>query len=189
MIKRLFIISATLLVAFFYAKYEKSKIDNYFEAGTEHQENTGSILKTLPLVSFTSEDGKKVKTKTLVKDVAERYSFFHFWATWCAPCEAEFPDLIKMMNKVKGNIKYYLVAVNDDKKKVELFLKKFRTHLDPKKVVILLDNNESFYKSFGTAKVPETYIFEKNSLKVHRKFTGPQNWLSDAHMKFLNSLK
>ncbi len=189
MAKRFLIISATLFVAFFYAKYEKNNIDTYFSEGITHQDNTGSILKQLPDINFKSLDGQNKNIKSLVQKSKSKYAFIHFWATWCAPCEIEFPDLLRMVNKSESDMTYYLVAVNDEVRKVKKHLDKYKTYIEGKKIVVLLDGNNLYYESFGTAKVPETYIFNKKNQKVVRKFTGPQSWLSESHTKFLNSLK
>ena len=41
--------------------------------------------------------------------------------------------------------------------------------------VVLLDNDGQSYEKLGSLKVPETFVFNKNSLFV-KKFIGPQDW-------------
>jgi len=37
----------------------------------------------------------------------------NFWATWCAPCIEEFPDLVKIDNDYKGKIDFITVTLDD----------------------------------------------------------------------------
>ena len=48
----------------------------------------------------------------------------HFWATWCAPCEAELPEFIDLAKKFE-KITFFLIAVNDEEKKIHKFFKRF----------------------------------------------------------------
>lgn len=37
----------------------------------------------------------------------------NFWATWCAPCVEEFPDLVKINNDYQGKIDFITVTLDD----------------------------------------------------------------------------
>ena len=49
----------------------------------------------------------------------------NFWATWCAPCIKEIPELIELKKKFKNNVEVYFLSVDSNvKKTVPKFLKK-----------------------------------------------------------------
>ena len=41
-------------------------------------------------------------------------NFVHFWATWCAPCEKELPDLLKFALNENKTITFLFISVNDE---------------------------------------------------------------------------
>ena len=56
---------------------------------------------------------------------ADRALVFHAWATWCAPCIEEFPDIVRLMNAFDDRgVRFVLVSADfgRDRKKVEQFL-------------------------------------------------------------------
>ena len=37
----------------------------------------------------------------------------NFWATWCDPCRAEFPDLVKIDSEYKGKIDFITISLDE----------------------------------------------------------------------------
>jgi len=60
--------------------------------------------------SVTAPDGTTVPLKSLT----DRPSLVHLWATWCAPCRTELPDLMKFRRSLEGEGgRLVLVSVED----------------------------------------------------------------------------
>jgi thiol-disulfide isomerase/thioredoxin len=101
------------------------------------------------------------------------------WATWCAPCREEFPDLVELSEKYKKNITIIGISVDDIDdldSKVIPFLKKqnaeFENYLlkvvEPEDFINLLN------KDWGGA-IPATFLYNKNG-KQEKVLIGKQNY-------------
>lgn len=133
-----------------------------------------SILSKLPESNFQTLEGESFNPYDLYND-SPSLVVVHFWGTWCAPCEAELPELLYFIKRFEQNtnVKFLLVAVNDDKVKIKKHLK---TLAIPKSSIIwLLDNNNVHRDLYGTTRVPETYVFSSSKLML-KKYLGPQEW-------------
>jgi cytochrome c biogenesis protein CcmG, thiol:disulfide interchange protein DsbE len=95
--------------------------------------------------------------------------------TWCAPCEAELPDLLALIKRYEDRpgVKFLLVATNDEVFKVQKHLK---TLAIPKSSIYwLIDNKNVHRDQYGTTRVPETFVFSSDKTTL-RKYVGPQEW-------------
>lgn len=66
--------------------------------------------KTVPDLTMTTLDGKTITTSELAGKVV----IFNFWATWCAPCRAEIPDLVKLQDQYKDHLVIIGVLSEDE---------------------------------------------------------------------------
>lgn len=168
---KILIITLVLGLTLAYSLFEKKQFSDMINVG-----DSEPILQSMPSFKIQSVYEDKVITQDDFKDSSA--TFVHFWGTWCAPCEYEFPDFLKFAKKFENdNVKFLLLAVNDDNKKIKKFLKRFKAL--PLNVIVAHDKSGSSMKLFGTVKVPETFLFN-SSFKNLKKFTGPQSWEMDA---------
>lgn len=112
------------------------------------------------------------------------YFIINYWATWCPPCIAETPSLIRFVKSKNG--KYHLFALSQDSstKEVENFLKTFP---DFKNIYsdIIWDDNKALARKLNVEKLPETFIY---SLKKEKflKISGSADWDSKEIENFIN---
>ena len=66
--------------------------------------------KPIPELTMTTLDGKTITSKELVGKVV----IVNFWATWCAPCRAEIPDLVKLQTQYKDHVVIIGVLSEDE---------------------------------------------------------------------------
>ena len=109
--------------------------------------------------------------KHTLYDYKDQRIILHFWATWCAPCVKELPELIDLANKHPDNLSIIAIAVADRPKEIEKFISKTgRRTAD--NFIIGLDPNKAISKEiYNTVKLPESYILTP-SLMLKEKITG-----------------
>ena len=162
------VIGLILSLTLAYSLYYKRKYRHFFESGD------GLVLKTLPEFSLENLSfGEERVTSASIFGDGKKFSMVHFWATWCAPCEAEIPALINLAKKFE-KIGFALVAVNDEDKKIQKFFRRFGKL--PSNVYLAHDREGKISTRFGTIKLPETYLFALESKRHINKYIGVQEW-------------
>lgn len=60
----------------------------------------------------------------LVRNNSSKYRLFNVWATWCAPCAREFPDLVSISRRL-GNRDFELITISLDDPKEQVKVRSF----------------------------------------------------------------
>jgi cytochrome c biogenesis protein CcmG, thiol:disulfide interchange protein DsbE len=158
-----------------------------FLASCQQSELEKKRKLSLKLPEFESKDvlsEKSYNRKSFVNS-STKAIFVHFWATWCGPCEAEFPEFIRFAKKWETKpVQFIAFAVNDKVLAIKKYLKKFGPL--PKNMTILLDPDQLSLK-FGTVKLPETYLMNSKG-NYDSKYIGPQNWGADYYSQQIEKL-
>ena len=102
----------------------------------------------------------------------------NIWASWCAPCRAEHPILMRLSK----NQAIKLVGLNyrDNQINAKNFINEFGNPYSK----ILIDNDGLLSIEFGAYGVPETFIIDKNK-KIIRRFIGPINEEIEEEIKLI----
>ncbi len=104
----------------------------------------------------------------------------NYWATWCPPCIAEMPSFQDLYDLYKKEVVFLFVA-NDEKKKVEVFLKKKKYSMP-----VYFQVSQSPLEMRSNS-LPTTYIINRKGEIVVDK-TGAADWDSGKVRTLLDEL-
>jgi len=103
-----------------------------------------------------------------------------FWATWCAPCLAEMPELQKLYEKFGDKVDFYFVS-NEKKATLQNFLEKKNFSIP---IYIPLEPSPA---ALETRSLPTTFLISKSGEIVIHK-TGAASWNNERVHELLDSL-
>jgi peroxiredoxin len=122
-----------------------------------------------PVTTFTRLDGQQVSMQSLRGKVV----MVNFWATSCASCVAEMPQMIETYNKFKGQgMEFVAVAMSYDRP--DYILNYAQTRKLPFQVAY--DANGSVAKAWGdVAMTPTTFVIGRDGTLLKR-YLGPPDF-------------
>jgi len=130
------------------------------------QTNTGVIA-----MDFTQDDttGKAVK----LSDFRGHYVLVDFWASWCKPCRAENPNLLKAYNKYKGKNFTILGVSLDDEQTRRAWLGAVKMDGLPWSQVSELKGFQSKAAVlYGVSAIPSNFLIDPNGKIIARNLRG-----------------
>ena len=171
---RALVITSTILITVLASIYFKNKTERIFL--TDEQNPHQTLIKKLPVFELNDlKAKKKFSSATDLNSGSDKLLLVHFWGTWCAPCEAELPSLLKFVKALDPYpILFIFIAVKDNVKDLKKYLAKLPQY--PDSIIQLYDSTEEIMSLFGMSKVPETFIFSLQDKSLLKHYVGPQNW-------------
>jgi len=119
-----------------------------------------------PDFTLTTLEGATVK----LSDYKGRRIMLNFWASWCAPCLVETPDLVAAYNQLlqqgEQDILFIGIGVNDDVQNLRKF-----AEINKVSYLVALDPNSVVADAYGVIAMPITVFIDDKGV-VYRKFIG-----------------
>ena len=111
--------------------------------------------------------GKTIDGKTVsLSDYKGKVVLVDFWATWCDPCKAEVPDLVKLQKKLSGKAFTVLgVSMDEETADVAPFAKSYGIDYP-----VILNGSERPPKGWTVPGLPTAYLIGKDGVPVARIF-------------------
>ena len=110
------------------------------------QENIFVGEKAPPVILFKLEQNKYFRSKDLL---GEKNQIFSFFATWCVPCAKEIPKLTDMSKELGDDFQFVLVDVKEKRDLV-------KKHVDKKGISlqVILDKYGKVFERFDGVALP-----------------------------------
>jgi cytochrome c biogenesis protein CcmG/thiol:disulfide interchange protein DsbE len=107
----------------------------------------------------------------------DQVTVVNFFASWCAPCRQEAPDLEQTWRDYQDRgVQFYAIAYKDAGSKARAFQETYDVSYP-----YAVDPGNRISRVYGVTGVPETFVIDRDGLLVHH-FVGPvtQSVLSQA---------
>ena len=136
--------------------------------------------KQLQLDTYNWELMKPDGQLVNLEDYKGQVILINNWATWCPPCVAEMPSLVKLYSEYKDKVVFLFVA-QDKPEKVQAFLQKNDWQIP----VYYMQSNPPVMLQSGS--IPTTFVIDKQG-HIAVKKTGAADWNSGQVHKILDKL-
>ena len=126
-------------------------------------DTSGTVVgKLAPALQGTTADGASVD----LDKYRGKWVLLNFFATWCPPCVAEHPELVKLSQVPGTPVQVVSVAFDDPAAKVKEFFAKQGGDWP-----VVVDGTEQSTLDYAVVKLPESYLINPEG-KVSQKLVG-----------------
>ena len=120
----------------------------------------------IPPFTLTDLDGQVINSA----DLRGKVVFVNFWATWCPPCRAEIPDLVKLQDEYRDQI--VILGVSEDEAPVETVRAFAAEHHINYRVAMATPELRKIFR--GVAALPTTFVLDREG-RIAQKHVGLLN--------------
>lgn len=182
--KSLYILSIIALFIGIFSLYELGNTPNNdipqgLNAGAMKRFVFNDKMVSATNASFQDANGRVVN----FSDFNGKVILVNLWATWCAPCIKEMPDLNELQKSFENDdFEVILISQNSDGIESSLaFLKNNNiSHL-----TTYIDTNRSVARTFKANALPTSILINAKGYEVGR-LIGPAEWNSDSAQRLIN---
>jgi thiol-disulfide isomerase/thioredoxin len=132
-------------------------------------------------VPFQSADGAAMTLDAY----AGQHVVLNFWATWCAPCRKEMPELAKLQDALGGEA-FQVVTVATGRNSDE-GMRRFFEEIGVDNLPLHKDPQQALARDMGVLGLPITVILNPQGQEVAR-LQGDADWSSDSAMAIVTAL-
>ncbi len=128
--------------------------------------------KEVPPLSFLDGTGA-AKDNSVFKG---KVTLLNLWATWCAPCRKEMPELAKLQKEL-GGADFQVVELSEDLKGYEASAA-FLKQVGAENLTLYADDKGKALDALVAPGLPVTLLLNRDGKEVGR-LLGPAPWSSD----------
>jgi thiol-disulfide isomerase/thioredoxin len=138
-------------------------------------------ITNAPEISFIQDNG----SAGLLSDYRGKVVLLNFWATWCAPCRKEMPNLSALQSTLGGD-DFTVITIatgpNPPAKITAFFndigIDNLPAHRDPR---------QALAREMRVLGLPATILLDRHGQEIAR-LLGDANWHSDSALAIIQSL-
>lgn len=130
--------------------------------------------KATPTVAYQLADGAGEQTLEAYRG---KFILLNFWATWCAPCRKEMPQLSELQAEFGGD-SFEVVTIATGRNSPE-GIKKFFAEIGVDNLPRHQDPKQALASQMGIFGLPITVLIDPEGNEVAR-LRGDANWSSDS---------
>ena len=123
--------------------------------------------------------------KASLEDYHGKYVLLNFWATWCAPCRKEMPELNALQKELGGD-DFEVLTIATGRNSPE-GIKKFFAEAGVDSLPRHQDPKQALASQMGIFGLPITVIIDPEGREIAR-MRGDANWHSDSAVAIIKAL-
>ncbi len=131
--------------------------------------------------TFTDPSGAEVT----LGDFKGKFVLVNFWATWCAPCRKEMPQLAELQNEFGGD-KFEVLTIATGRNPVPV-IERFFEEIGVDNLPKYLDPQSVVSRNSGVFGLPITLIIDPEGQEIAR-MRGDAEWFSDSAQAVIRAL-
>ncbi len=113
------------------------------------------VAKKAPDFTVEDIDGRTVSLSSF----RGKAVILNFWASWCAPCLIEFPQMLTLAKDHPDDVVFLFLSQDDSDEEMMRFVAKLGNTVKQPNVFIARDKDKSIAQNlYATYKLPETYL-------------------------------
>ena len=123
-------------------------------------------------VAFTAEDGGEMTLAAY----EGKYALVNFWATWCAPCRKEMPQLAELQEDFGGeDFEVVTIATGRNPRPA---MESFFDEIGVESLPLHSDTSSALARDMGVLGLPVTVILDPQGREIAR-LQGDADWAGD----------
>ena len=162
------------------ANADTSKLDA-LKIGDMRKLQFHTSSKPIPKTEFIKESGDIA----LLSSLEGKVVLLNFWATWCAPCRKEMPQLSELQRLLGGDdFEVLTIATGrNDPVKMQVFFDQIGINNLP----LDRDPKQSLARAMGLLGLPASIIIDRGGHEVARML-GDADWNSDSAIAIIKTI-
>jgi thiol-disulfide isomerase/thioredoxin len=111
-----------------------------------------------------------------LSDLKGQVVMLDFWATWCPPCKAEMPTLVKLAQEYEAQGLAFVAVSQDDDDVAEYLVTQFMDRYQPDLAPYVVYGGDAVAQQFQVEALPTLYFLDREGkvINVHRGMMDEQ---------------